>query len=87
MPVGEDDDALEVAELLVRHAEALEAEPAVAHAVADRLGDGLGLLVDLLEHERLEAALLGALDVPVELDQLVLDGRAVDAAERRRPRA
>ena len=29
----------------------------MADAVADRLGDGLGLLVDLLEHERLEARL------------------------------
>ena len=46
----------------------------MADAIADRLGDGLGLLVDLLEHERLEAALLGALVVPVELDGLVLDG-------------
>ena len=77
----QDDDALQVAELLVGHPEALEAEPPVTQAVADRLGDGLGLLVDLLEHERLETALLGALDVPVELDELVLDGRAVDAAE------
>ena len=54
----------------------------MAHAVADRLGDGLGLLVDLLEHERLEAALLGAFDVPVQLDEIVLDRRPVDAAER-----
>ena len=54
----------------------------MAHAVADRLGDGLGLLVDLLEHEGLEAALLGALVVPVELRRLVLDGRAVGAPER-----
>ena len=34
-----------------------------------------GLLVDLLEHEGLVAALLGALVVPVELDRLVLDRR------------
>ena len=55
----------------------------MADAVADRLGDGLGLLVDLLEHERLVAALLGALVVPVELDRIVLDLRAVDAGEDR----
>ena len=53
------------------------------NAVADRLGDGLGLLVDLLEHERLEAGLLGALVVPVELRGFVLDGAAVRALEDR----
>ena len=67
--------------------EALELEPPVAHAVADRLGDRVGLLVDLLQHERLEAALLGALVVPVELDELALDRAAVVGAQeaRRRP--
>ena len=38
-----------------------------ANAVADRLGHGLRLLEDLLQHERLVAALLGALLVPVDL--------------------
>ena len=53
----------------------------MAHAVADRLGDGVGLLVDLLQHERLEAGLLGALVVPVELDELALDRAAVVGAQ------
>ena len=78
---GEQDDPAQVAQLLVGEPEALELELAVADAVADRLGDGLGLLVDLLEHERLVAALLGALVVPVELDELVLDRRAVGGAQ------
>ena len=68
----------------VVHAQPFELEPAVAHAVADRLGDRLGLLVDLLQHERLEAALLGALVVPVELDELALDGGAVGRAQELR---
>ena len=68
-------------QLVVVHAEPLEHEPAVADAVADRLGDGVGLLVDLLQHEGLEAALLGALVVPVELDELVLDRGAVRGAQ------
>ena len=76
-------DALQLLQLLVRHSETLEHEPAVAHAVADRLGDGFGLLVDLLEHERLVAALLGALVVPVELDGLVVDDLAVRHREGR----
>ena len=42
----------------------LHAVPA-GGAVGDRLGDGVGLFVDLLEHERLEAALLGGVLVPV----------------------
>ena len=77
----EDDDAAQVAQLLVGHAEPLEHERAVTNAVADRLGHGLRLLVDLLQHERLVAALLGALVVPVELDRVVLDRCAVGARE------
>jgi hypothetical protein len=69
----EDDHAAEVPNLLVRHPELLELEPAVAHAPADRLGDGLRLLVDLLEHERLVAALLGGLEIPVDLGRRVLE--------------
>ena len=76
---GEDDDATQHLEGVVVE-EAVELEPAVTHAVADRLGDGVGLLVDLLQHERLEAGLLGALVVPVELDQLALDRAAVVGA-------
>ncbi len=77
----EDDDAPQHPELVVRHPESLEHEAALAHAVADRLGDGVGLLVDLLQHERLEAALLGTLVVPVEDQRLVLDRRAVCGAQ------
>ncbi len=54
--------------------------------VADRLGDGLRLLVDLLEHERLEARLLRALVVPVERHRLVVDRRAVGGVEEPRSR-
>ena len=57
----------------------------MANAVADRLGDSLGLLEDLLEHEGLEARFLGAFVVPVELDLVVGDRVpvAVDEAGRR----
>ena len=55
----------------------------MADAVADRLGDGVRLLVDLLEHERLEAGLLRALVVPVELHRLVRDRGSVHALEGR----
>ena len=42
-------------------------------AVGDRLGDGVGLLVDLLHHEGRVAALLGGLLVPGDLFGLALD--------------
>ena len=78
---SDDDDAAEVAQLLVVEAQPVQLEPPVADPVADRLLDRVGLLVDLLEHERLEAALLGRLDVPVDLVDF---GRplAVDRPER-----
>ena len=68
-------------ELVVRHPEALEYERPMADAVADGLGDGVGLLEDLLEHEGLVAALLRAFVVPVELDRLVHDALPVSALE------
>ncbi len=83
---GEDHDPPQVAQLVVVHPEPLELEPTVPHAIADGVGDGLRLLVDLLEHERLEAGLLGPLVVPVELDDLVLDGGAVRGGEVPRAR-
>ena len=49
--------------------------------LADRLGHGVGLLVDLLEHERLVALLLGRLGVPVDLDQLPVEQLAVGGQE------
>ena len=67
MPAGDDHDPAQVADLELGHAERLEHERVAADAVADRLAHRLRLLVDLLEHERLVAALLGALLVPVEL--------------------
>ena len=60
--------------------EVAEVDPDPARgALADRLGDRVRLLVDLLEHERLEALLLGGLRVPVDLHDLALEriaGRA-----------
>ncbi len=78
---GEDDDPAQLAQLLVGHPEPFELEPAAPGAVADRLAQRVGLLVDLLQHEGLVAALLGALVVPVEHDLVVDDLAAVDVGE------
>jgi hypothetical protein len=64
---GDDHDSPQVPDLELGHPERLEHQLVAADAVADRLGHGVGLLEDLLQHERLVAALLGALLVPVDL--------------------
>ena len=71
---SDDDDAAEILDLRLGHAERVEHEVVAAHAVADRLAHRLRLLVDLLEHERLVAVLLR--------DLLVLG----DSSARARPR-
>ena len=58
--------------------------PSSTQAVGQRLGHGVGLLVDLLEHEGLVAALLGGLVVPVDLVDLALDRAAVDGLDEAR---
>ena len=80
-PAGDDDDPAQLAQVVLVHAEAVAHEPAVAHAVADRLGEAVGLLVDLLEHVRLVARALGDLVVPVDLVHLELDRPAVGGAD------
>ena len=79
---GDDHDALDVREdRLVERALLVEVDAVPAGgAVGDRVGDGVGLFVDLLEHERLVAALLGGLGVPV-------DGLRRRAAPQRRRRS
>jgi hypothetical protein len=78
---GHDHDAAQVAQLLLGHAEALEHELPVAYAVTEGFRDGLRLLVDLLEHERLVPALLSGLHVPVDLDHLALELAVLHADE------
>ena len=72
----DDHDPPQVAQLVLVHPEPFEHEMAVADAVADRLGDTLGLFVDLLEHERLVSGTLGGGVVPVDIDGVVVDSLA-----------
>ena len=80
---GDDDDPLDAAqEVLVEGADVVEVDAVGADgAVGDRLGHRVGLLVDLLEHEGLVAALLGGLLVPVDLHDLALELGAVGQHE------
>src|SRR5204863_411503 len=76
----EDDDSPEFAKLRVREAEPFQLEPPVPNALAERLRNRVGLLVNLLQHERLVALLLGALVVRERIAQLaeVLDDAVED---------
>ena len=73
---GDDDDPLDAGQQpVVKRAEVAEVDAVLAHRpVGDRLRDRVGLLVDLLERERLEAALLGLGGVPLDR----LDGPVAD---------
>jgi hypothetical protein len=80
-PGREHDHAPQVLDLEVREPEVFELEAPPADSVADRVRDRLGLLVDLLEHERLVAMLLGRLVVPVDLEFLPLARAVFDRIE------
>ena len=70
----DDHDPAQVLDLQLVEPDPFQDELPASRAVADRLAHRFRLLVDLLEHERLVAALDGALVVPVDrLDLLVLD--------------
>ena len=79
----EEDHALHFAEVGRGHLEAAEVAIAVVvdHATTESVPDRLGLLVDLLDHEVVEAALFDLLQIPGDflhllVDRLVLQGRA-----------
>ena len=57
------------------------------HPAGDRLAQRLGLLVDLLEHEVVVAALLGGLGRPVDGGDRALPQGALDVGDRDAPRA
>ena len=64
---GGDRDAVDAEQLLVGRGPRSSTTSPPCEALADRLAHRLGLLVDLLEHERLVAALLGGGVVPVDV--------------------
>jgi hypothetical protein len=73
-PTGDDHDPPHTRQHLV--GELRELDVIARRPVGDRLGDRVGLLVDLLEHEGVVAALLGGVGVPIDLHRLALEGRA-----------
>ena len=80
-PAGDDDDAVDVPQILVVELDIGEIDSVKAgQPICDRLGDGVGLLVDLLHHEGGPTALLGGVLVPGDL--LVVAGHRVPPGVR-----
>ena len=74
---GDDDDLVDLAQLAVRQPHLVELEPAVpAEPPEQGVGDRLGLLGDLLEHEVVVARLLRRFDVPVDVEPPAVHGAA-----------
>src|SRR6201999_3269928 len=81
-PAGDDHDPADVAEELVGEVDVGEVDAVgLGQAVGDRLGDRVGLFVDLLQHEGLVAALLGGFGVPGHLFGGALDRVAVGVGD------
>jgi hypothetical protein len=87
-PAGDELDALDLGERLLEALELLEPDVVLArHPTRDRLAQRFGLLVDLLEHEVVVAALLRRLGRPVDDRDGTFLGCARDVGDRhaRRP--
>ena len=79
---GGDRDAVDREQLLVGETR-VEHDLAALEPLADRLAQRVGLLVDLLEHERLVAALLGGVGVPRDGLGVALDAAALEIEQLR----
>ena len=80
---GDDEHLVDVAQLLVGEALLVEHDPAVDEVPAQRVGQRRRLLLDLLQHEEVVAALLGGGDVPVDVERAGLGGVAVEVGDDR----
>ena len=80
---GDDRDPLDRAQLLLADPHLVEHEPAgVVGAAEQGVGDRVRLVVDLLLHEGVVAALLGGGGVPGDLVGLAVGRRAVEVDDR-----
>ena len=78
---GDNIDLLDLLHFLIGEIHAVKMHLTVCHDGIDRIADDLRLLVDLLEHEMLIAALFGGFRIPLDLGQLLLQHLAVDVVE------
>src|SRR6185503_11013943 len=78
----DDEDLVDLTQHVVGDPELVHRQTAVHDPTDQRVADRGGLLVDLLQHEVLEAALLRARDVPVDLDGLWMQRAPIEIGER-----
>ena len=77
-----DDDLVDLPEVRVAEPHLIEVEATIApHTAAQRIGHGLRLLGDLLEHEQVVAALLRGGGIPGDRELLGLDDVAVEVGD------
>ncbi len=78
---GDDEDLVDVPQILVGHALLVEHDAPGLEVPAQRVGERVRLLLDLLEHEVLVAALLGGGEVPVDRERFALGGLPVEVRD------
>src|SRR5713101_1881149 len=79
---AQEDDFLVTPQLLVIDLELAKGDEAiVGEPPAHRVGDGFRRLVNLLEHEMRESALLRLAHVPVDVDELRIDRDPVEGGD------
>ena len=80
---GDDEDLVDVAQFLIGQALLVEHDPAVVEVAEQRVGHRGRLLLDLLEHEVVVAALLGGREVPVDPERTARASSSVEVGDRR----
>ena len=84
-PARDHEHLVHGADVLFREAKLVQREHVVGkRAAAQRVGNGVGLLVDLFQHERVVAGFLGRLGVPVDVDRVPF-GRLAGQRRDREP--
>ena len=78
---GHDEHLVDVAQVLVGQTLLVEHDAPALEVSAQRVGERVGLLLDLLVHEVLVAALLRGRQVPVDREGLALRGATVEVGD------
>ncbi len=79
---GDDEDLVDVAQLLIRQSLLVENDLPVLEVTEQGVRDGGRLLLDLLEHEVVVAALLGGGEIPVDAERAALRLGSVEVQNR-----
>ena len=78
---GDDVDLRNLLDLLITEADGGQIDVTILYDGSDRITDSLRLLIDLLHHEMLEAALFCRLRIHLDLDELLFDRLLIEIEE------